>query len=74
MVYYKETYTLPSYYNLECNESRMYVLCSLVALMTYFVHAFFNNFLDIDKVSIALWSYIAIIVSVDLSINKISRP
>ena len=44
------------YYNLECSESRVYILCSLVALMTYFIHALFNNFLDIDKVSIALWS------------------
>ncbi|MBG40176.1 MAG: hypothetical protein CMP74_03025 [Flavobacteriales bacterium] len=58
------------YYNLECSESRVYVLCSLVALMTYFIHALFNNFLDIDKVSIALWSYIAIIVSVDLRFKK----
>ena len=58
------------YYNLECSESRVYILCSLVALMTYFIHALFNNFLDIDKVSIALWSYIAIIVSVDLRFKK----
>ena len=58
------------YYNLECSESRVYILCSLVALMTYFIHALFNNFLDIDKVSIALWSYIAIIVAVDLRFKK----
>lgn len=58
------------YYELNCNERKMYLLCALIALMTYFIHAFFNNFLDIDKVSIALWSYIAIIVSIDLSLKE----
>jgi len=54
------------YYTVSCSIDRMYILCSLIALMTYFIHAFFNNFLDIDKASIAVWSFIAIIVSIDL--------
>lgn len=58
------------YYTLSCEESKMFILCSLIALMTYFIHAFFNNFLDIDKVSIAVWSFIAIIVSIDLSYKE----
>jgi len=54
------------YYILCCRTSKMYILSSLIALSSYFIHAFFNNFLDVDKASIAVWSFIAIIVSIDL--------
>ena len=54
------------YYNSSCRETKMYLLCSLVGLSTYFIHGFFNNFLDIDKTSVAVWSFISIIVSLDV--------
>ena len=54
------------YYNLFCSESKMYLLCSLIGLMSYFIHSFFNNFLDIDKASVVVWAFIAIIASIDL--------
>jgi len=30
----------------------------------------FNNFLDTDKASVAIWAVIAIVVSIDLANNK----
>lgn len=41
-------------------------LTCMLALVTYFVHGFLNNFLDIDKAAVLFWLYVAIIVSLDL--------
>lgn len=35
-----------------------------LGLITYFVHGFFNNFLDTDKLSLPFWGFIAILVSI----------
>lgn len=35
-------------------------------LTTYFLHAFLNNFLDIDKVAVPFWGFTAIIVAIDV--------
>ena len=54
-------------YNNEKNKLfKIYLLGSLIGLMTYFIHGLFNNFLDMDKAAIPLWFFVAIIVSVDL--------
>ncbi len=39
----------------------------LVGLVSYLIHAFLNNFLDTDKASVPFWSFIAIIVAIDIS-------
>ena len=54
------------FYKTVNEKERILIASTLLGLVTYFIHAFFNNFLDIDKVSIAVWSFIAIIVSIDL--------
>lgn len=38
----------------------------MLALITYFIHGFLNNFLDIDKAAVMFWFYVAIIVSLDI--------
>jgi O-antigen ligase len=37
-----------------------------LGLVTYFVHGFFNNFLDTDKLSLPFWGFIAMLVSIDV--------
>ncbi len=47
-----------------------WLLAIFTALVSYFIHGLFNNFLDTDKASVAIWAVIAIVVSIDLAYNK----
>ena len=49
---------------------KRWLLAILTSLLSYFIHGFFNNFLDTDKASVAIWAVIAIVVSIDLANNK----
>lgn len=53
-------------YQLENYDDR--VLCTglFLGVMTYFVHGFFNNFLDTDKLSLPFWGFLAAMVCFDL--------
>lgn len=37
-----------------------------VGLVTYYVHGLLNNFLDTDKLSVPVWAFIAMLVSLDV--------
>jgi putative inorganic carbon (HCO3(-)) transporter len=37
-----------------------------LGLITYYVHGFLNNFLDTDKLSVPVWGFMAILVSLDV--------
>ena len=39
---------------------------ALLGLITYWVHGFLNNFLDIEKASGPVWTFCAVLVSLDL--------
>ena len=60
------------YYGLEVRKKladrrlRAISLASVVGLVTYFVHGFLNNFLDTDKLSVPVWTFIAILVALDV--------
>jgi len=41
-------------------------LFAVVALISYYVHGFMNNFLDTDKLSLPFWAAIAIITVIDI--------
>lgn len=41
-------------------------LAFTLCLTTYYIHAFFNNFLDTDKLSLPFWAFTAAIVSLDI--------
>lgn len=51
------------------------VLLMFLGLVTYFTHAFLNNFLDTDKAAVPFWGFVAAIVSLDIyhKENKISN-
>jgi O-antigen ligase len=45
---------------------KSFVLASFIALVTYYIHGFLNNFLDTDKLSVPFWGFTAMIVSIDI--------
>lgn len=49
--------------------SRALALCMTLALVTYFVHGFLNNFLDTDKLSLPFWAAFAVIAVVSSETN-----
>lgn len=49
---------------------KLTALMSILGLSTYYVHAFLNNYLQHDKIAIPLFSFIAILVALDLRIAK----
>ena len=40
-------------------EDRIFILSSIMALSTYFIHAFLNNYLDTDKAAVPIWGICA---------------
>lgn len=46
---------------------RMLVGAAFLGLVTYFIHGFLNNYLDLDKASVPFWGFTAMIVVLDLA-------
>ncbi len=47
-------------------QTRLWLVCAVLGLVTYFFHAIVNNFLDTDKLSSLFWGYTAMIVAIDV--------
>ena len=58
------------YYNCLDNDIKRLLLALFISLLSYFIHSLFNNFLDMDKASIAVWASLAIIVSIEQNFKK----
>lgn len=43
---------------------------ALLGLITYYVHALLNNYSQYDKIAVPMWSFIAIIVALDIYFHK----
>jgi O-antigen ligase len=43
----------------------------ITGLTTYLIHGFLNNFLDTDKAAVPFWGFTAIIVAIDVYLNKV---
>lgn len=55
----------------DTNEKRKIIVkAALAGMLTYAVHALFNNFLDTDKAAFLFWSCLCIIVTADLEQKK----
>jgi O-antigen ligase len=50
--------------------ARQMALFLVLALSTYYLHGFLNNFLDMDKIASLFWSFMAIIVVLDIETKK----
>jgi len=56
-------------YNNDSYHQQM-ALFALLALLTYYLHGFLNNFLDMDKITALFWPLTALIASIDISSKK----
>jgi O-antigen ligase len=45
-------------------------LAFTLSLLTYYIHGFFNNFLDTDKLSVPFWAFTAAVVAIDVVSEK----
>ncbi len=61
---------IKSYNKLENTQNKILLWSVLVGFVSYLIHGFLNNFLDTDKASVPFWTFTAIIVVIDLSLNK----
>lgn len=43
------------------------IIACIIGLITYVIHGFLNNFLDVDKIAAPFWGFIAIIVALDMA-------
>jgi O-antigen ligase len=55
-------YGITTYIRSSDKTARLLTLCALLALITYYIHGFLNNFLDTDKLSLPFWGCFAVIV------------
>ena len=39
---------------------------AMLGLITYYVHAFLNNYSQYDKIAVPLWAFTAVIAALDL--------
>jgi cell division protein FtsW (lipid II flippase) len=54
------------YYKSKNKAVKRLALAILLALISYYIHGFLNNFLDTDKVSALFWGFTAMLVAMDL--------
>lgn len=59
----------------ENKEDRIIVLSTIMALSTYFIHAFLNNYLDTDKAAVPIWGICAmwLVYESELSLSVQSK-
>ena len=52
--------------------TRIFVLAMIMAMSTYFIHAFLNNFLDTDKAAVPIFGMCAMIIAIGLQQNVLT--
>lgn len=67
MIFYK---SITLYVRYSAGEERQIILALILALTTYFIHAFLNDFLDMDKVAIPVWGAVAAIIALEIKLEK----
>jgi len=62
------TFSLGYRLNRQIKNKDVKILCTgvFLGLVTYFIHGLLNNFLDTDKLSLPFWSFLSILVCIDL--------
>src|SRR5690606_6670903 len=58
------------YYRILDREMRVIVLSLILALTTYFIHAFLNNFLDQDKIAMPVYGAVAMMLAIAFNLKK----
>ena len=65
------TTAIKLYHKLNDSQDQSLLMASILGLVTYFTHAFLNNFFDMDKASVPIWAIVTIIVVLDIKHRKI---
>ena len=69
MMFYKG---IMLYYRVEDREEKILVLSMILALSTYFIHAFLNNYLDTDKAAVPIFGICAMFIAMEYTLkNKV---
>jgi putative inorganic carbon (HCO3(-)) transporter len=55
------------------NWVRNMAIAITLGLFTYFIHGLLNNYTEYDKIAVPMWSFMAILVALDLYQKKISK-
>ncbi len=58
-------YGVKVYYKLEDYNLKLIAIATLMGLITYWIHGFLNNFLEMDKASCPVWGFTALLVVLD---------
>jgi O-antigen ligase len=64
--------TLYHQYPMEDKRNRSIVMGIILAMTTYFSHAFLNNFLDTDKAAVPIWGMCAMLIVMQLELKSAS--
>lgn len=74
MVIILTSYTaLKIYSESEKYEIRLLSMLMFLGLITYYLHGFLNNFLDLEKTSALFWGFTAVIVALDVFHHRIDE-
>lgn len=57
----------------EDKQMRIILLAMILALVTYFVHGFLNNYLDTDKAAVPIWSFSAAFIGLEIWLKRQQR-
>ena len=57
----------------EQSEMKVLILSMVLALVTYFVHAFLNNYLDTDKAAVPIWGFCAAFIALEVKKGRVSN-
>lgn len=63
-------YGVKVYYKLEDYNLKVIAIATLMGLITYWIHGFLNNFLEMDKASCPVWGFSALLVVLDVYYTK----
>ncbi len=55
------------------SEMKTLILMMILSLVTYFVHAFLNNFLDTDKAAVPIWGFCACFIALEMRLNRAEK-
>jgi putative inorganic carbon (HCO3(-)) transporter len=51
-------------------EFKTLLLSLILAMVTYFVHGFLNNYLDTDKAAVPIWGAVAAIIALEIQLDR----
>lgn len=67
MLFYKG---ITLYYKLDNREEKIIVLSLILALSSYFIHAFLNNYLDTDKAAVPIFGICAMFIAMERKVGN----